>query len=205
MHRFGEWSWVKNFRNDHTRSTPIGPRTQVLGRFGPLRYCTNFGAKWFKLGKFMHKFVKWSLIVIFHNKRTQSILLDAKLMFWGISDCFVTAGTRCKWVELVTNALVSGTKSHQNFLQRTDPIHPIGFQTKVLGHFGPFRYYTNFSAKWVEWNFSQRTHPMHPIGPQTHVFGRFGLFCYCMNFGAKWAELVINAQVRRTKSHWNFS
>jgi hypothetical protein len=97
-------------------------------------------------------------------------------MFRGVSDCFVTAQTRCKWAELVINALVSGTKSRQIFLQRIDPIHPIGSQTKVLGRFGPFRYYTNFSAKQVEWNFSQRTHLMHLIGPQTHILGVLDCF-----------------------------
>jgi hypothetical protein len=98
------------------------------------------------------------------------------------------------------------------------PIHPIGAQTNVLGCFGPFRYYTNFGAKWAElviyaqvkgtksrWNFSQRTHPIHPIGPQTHVLGCFGPIRYCTNFNAKWAELVINAQVRGMKLRWNFS
>jgi hypothetical protein len=71
-------------------------------------------------------------------------------MFWGVSDCFVTVRTRGKWAELVTNALVRETKSRQNFLERTDPIHPIGLQNHIFASFGPFHYCMNFGKKWAE-------------------------------------------------------
>jgi hypothetical protein len=38
------------------------------------------------------------------------------------------------------NAHVRETKSRRNFSQQMHPIHPIGHQTHVLGHFGLFRY-----------------------------------------------------------------
>jgi hypothetical protein len=37
--------------------------------------------------------------------------------------------------------------SRRNFLQQMYPTHAIGPQTHVLGRFGPFHYYTNFSGK----------------------------------------------------------
>jgi hypothetical protein len=37
-----------------------------------------------------HMFAKRSCVGIFHNERTQSTPLEPKLMFWGVSDRFVT-------------------------------------------------------------------------------------------------------------------
>jgi hypothetical protein len=48
------------------------------------------------------------------------------------------------------NEEVSATKSRRNFSQQTHLIHPIGPQTHVFKRFGPFRYPTNFGAKWAE-------------------------------------------------------
>jgi hypothetical protein len=36
----------------------IGPKTHVLGRFGPFRYCTKVDAKLAELVPLTHKFVK---------------------------------------------------------------------------------------------------------------------------------------------------
>jgi hypothetical protein len=69
---------------------PIGPQTHVLGRFGPFLYGTNFAAKWVELVPLKHKFVQLNHVWIFRNERTRSTPLDPKLMFWGISDCFIT-------------------------------------------------------------------------------------------------------------------
>jgi hypothetical protein len=38
-----------------------------------------------------HKFARQSRVRIFRNERTRSTLIDPKLMFWDVSDCFVTA------------------------------------------------------------------------------------------------------------------
>jgi hypothetical protein len=64
-----------------------------LGCFGPFCYRTNFGAKRVELGQLMPKFVNRSRVEIFLNKRTRSTPLDPKLMFWGVSDYFVTVRT----------------------------------------------------------------------------------------------------------------
>ena len=96
-------------------------------------YYTKLGAKWVELVQLMHKFVPWSRIGIFCNKRTRSTPLNPKLMFWCISWCLGAFGdvsllheTRCKmgWTGAV-NAKVRAMKSHRNFSQRTRPIHPV--------------------------------------------------------------------------------
>jgi hypothetical protein len=69
----------------------IGPKTHVLGRFEPFRYCTKIDAKLAKLVPLSHKFVKQSHVGIFRNERTRSTPLHPKLMFSGVSDHFVTA------------------------------------------------------------------------------------------------------------------
>jgi hypothetical protein len=81
-------------RNFWQRTHPInsiGPKTHVLGRFRQFRYCTKVDAKLAKLVPLTHKFAKEGLVRIFRNERTRSTPLDAKLMFWGVSDHFVTA------------------------------------------------------------------------------------------------------------------
>jgi hypothetical protein len=69
----------------------IGPKTQVLGCFGPFHYCTKVDAKLAKLVALSHKFAKQSRVKIFRNERTRSNPFDQKLMFCGVSDRFVTA------------------------------------------------------------------------------------------------------------------
>jgi hypothetical protein len=69
----------------------IGPKTHVLGHFGPFRYGMKVDAKLAELVPLSHTFAKQSHVGIFRNERTRSTPLDPKLMFWGISDRFVTA------------------------------------------------------------------------------------------------------------------
>jgi hypothetical protein len=69
----------------------IGPKTHVLGHFGPFRYRTKVDAKLAELVPLTHKFAKQSRVQIFRNERTRSTPLDPKLMFWAVSDRFVTA------------------------------------------------------------------------------------------------------------------
>jgi hypothetical protein len=69
----------------------IGPKTQVLGRFGPFHYCPKVDAKLAELVPLTHKFAKQSPVGIFSKERNRSTPLDPELMFWGISNRFVTA------------------------------------------------------------------------------------------------------------------
>jgi hypothetical protein len=81
-------------RNFSQRTHPInsiGPKTHVLGRFGPFCYCTNVDSKLSEQVPLSHKFAKQIRIRIFRNERTRSTPLDTKLMNWGVSDRFVAA------------------------------------------------------------------------------------------------------------------
>jgi hypothetical protein len=80
-----------NFPQPTHPNHSIGPKIQVLGHFGPFRYRTKVNAKLAELVPLSHKFSKQSRVVIFRNERTRSTPFDQKLMFWGVSDCFVTA------------------------------------------------------------------------------------------------------------------
>jgi hypothetical protein len=62
-----------------------------LGRFGPFRYYTKVDAKLAELVPLSHNFAKQGRVGIFGNEHTRSTPLDPKLMFWGLSDHFVTA------------------------------------------------------------------------------------------------------------------
>jgi hypothetical protein len=75
---------------------PIGLQNHILGRFRLFRYCMNFGVKLAEQVQLMPKFVQRSRIEVFCNERTRSTPLDPKLMFWGISERFVTAQVSIK-------------------------------------------------------------------------------------------------------------
>jgi len=116
-----------------TLNTCFGVSRSIWVHMAMFHYYTKLGAKWFELVQLMQKFVPWSRIRIFRNERTQSTPLDPKLMFWCIALYLGAFGnvsllheTRCKtgWTGAI-NAEVRALKSHQNFSQRTHPIHPI--------------------------------------------------------------------------------
>jgi hypothetical protein len=69
----------------------IGPKTHVLVRFRPFRYCTKFDAKLAEVVPIAHNLTKQSRVRTFRNERTRSTPLDPKLMFYSISNRFVTA------------------------------------------------------------------------------------------------------------------
>jgi hypothetical protein len=81
--------WLSSERMHPIHS--IGPKTHVLGRVGPFRYCTKVDAKLAELAPLTPKFAKQTVVLIFRNERTRSTPLVPKLMFWGISDRFITA------------------------------------------------------------------------------------------------------------------
>jgi hypothetical protein len=85
---------IKSRRNFSQRTHPIhsiGPKSHVWERFGPFRYSTKVDAKLDELAPLTHKFAKHSRVGIFRNERTQSTPFQPKLMFWGVTDRFVTA------------------------------------------------------------------------------------------------------------------
>ena len=153
-----------------------------LGLFGCV---TTLSVKRVKLVK---KFVPWSPIGIFCNERTQSTPLDPKLMFYSVfyylgafGTVWLPYKTRCKTGQ--TGEKLRAMKSHQNFSQQMQPIHPhltlnscfCAFHT-IWVHLGLFgclyqtrcktgRISAKVSATKSRRNFSHEMHPIHPIGP----------------------------------------
>ena len=127
-------SRVRIFHNERTRSTPFVPKLTfwcfhtIWVHSGPFGCLTKLGAKQAEL---VLLFVPRSRVRIFCNERTRSTPLDPKLTFWCVSYYLGAFGT--VWLPYKTrgktgrtSANVHATNSHQNFLQETHPIHPIG-------------------------------------------------------------------------------
>ena len=101
---------------------------------GPLCYHTKLEAKQANLVQLIQKFVPGCLVRVILNERSRSTPLDPKLMFWcvcfrlGAYETFLLLHeTRCEMVQpSAINAKVRATKSRQNFLKLTLPIHTIG-------------------------------------------------------------------------------
>ena len=133
VQKFAPRSRFGIFRNERPRLSPLDPKSMIwcvsyyLGAFRTvwLPYETQC-----KTGRTSEKFVPRSRVGIFRNDRTRYIPLDPKLTSWCISyylgafsTVFLPYETRCKIGR--TSAKVRATKSHQNFSQRTHPIHPV--------------------------------------------------------------------------------
>ena len=127
-------SRVGIFRNERTRSTPLDTKLMFWCvsyhwvHSGPFGCLTKLGAK---LAKLVQKFVPRSRVGIFRNERTRPTPLDPKLTFCYVSyslgafgTVWLPYGTHCKTGR--TSAKVRATKSRRNFMQQTQPIHPIG-------------------------------------------------------------------------------
>jgi hypothetical protein len=108
-------------------------------------------AKMAELVSLRHKFSKQSRVRIFCNERTRSTTLDPKLLFWDVSDRFVTARKSMqKWLNWCHYRTSSLNKVVLEFFATNapDPIH--WTQNSCLGRFGPFRDCTKADAKLTE-------------------------------------------------------
>jgi hypothetical protein len=111
------------------RTHPIhskGSKTHVLGRFGPFRYFTKVDAKLAELVPLSHKFAKKSRVGILRNERTRSTPIDPKLMFWGLSNRFVSVRNSMQnwpnWCHYRTSSLKK--VASEFFATNTaDPLH----------------------------------------------------------------------------------
>ena len=132
--KFVPQSRVVISRDTRTRSTPLDPKLMFLC---VSYYFGAFGTVWLpyenrcKTGRASAKVRATKLRRNFSKKRTQSSPLDPKLTFYCVS--FYLGAFRTIWFPYETqcntnrsSAKVRATKSRQNFLQRTHPIHPIG-------------------------------------------------------------------------------
>jgi hypothetical protein len=176
-----------------------------LGRFGPFRYYTKVDSKLAEQGLLTDKFSKQSRVRIFGNERTRSTPLDPKLMFWGVSDRFVTARKSTQnwpnWCHYRTSSL-NNVASGFFATNAPDPLH--WTQKSCLGRFGLSRYCTKVDAKLAELvplshNFAKQSRVgifrnertrYTPLDPKLMFWERFGPSRYCMKVDAKLAELV---------------
>ena len=99
MQTFVPGSHIGIFRNECTQSAPFDPKTHVLVRVHLVSFhnCMKLDAKRGELVQLMQKFVPRTHFRIFRSERTQSTLLDPKLMFRCV---FVVFG--CIWDRSVT-------------------------------------------------------------------------------------------------------
>src|SRR6185437_3034353 len=117
----------RNVSNEHTQSTPLGPK--LLFWFvschwvhsGPFGCLTKLNAKRAEL---VQKFMPRNRFRIFRNECTRSTPFDPKLMFWCLSyllgafrTVWLPYETRCKTGR--TSAKVRATKSCRCFSRRT--------------------------------------------------------------------------------------
>jgi hypothetical protein len=148
MHNFMQRCCFKILCNKMHLIHAIGPQTHVLGCFRSFRYRMKFGAKWAELVQLMHKFVQQCRIEFFATNSPDTPHWRPNSSLGSFRTVPLVHKLRCKTGQAgVINAQNRATKSHQNFLQRTHPIHPIGPHTHILGRFRPFRDSTNFGAK----------------------------------------------------------
>jgi hypothetical protein len=64
-----------------------GPKTHILGRFGPFRYCPKVDAKLAELAPLTQKFAKRSSVGTFHKERTDPLHWTQNLcfgVFWTV-------------------------------------------------------------------------------------------------------------------------
>jgi hypothetical protein len=104
---------VRIFCNKTHPIHAMGPQTHILGRSGPFRYCTNFGANQADLGSLMHKFIQRCRVGLFFATNAPDPA------YWSLDSCFAASGTvpllhelRCKSCRTgVINAQVRPTIS----------------------------------------------------------------------------------------------
>ena len=117
--------FATNAPNPHhhwTVNSCFGVFLSVRVLFGPFRYCTKFGAKRAKLVQLMQKFRPRCLVRIVCNERSQSTLLDPKLMFWCVFFRLGAFGTVLLLHETYCKMRQTGTinaKVHAQCLVRT--------------------------------------------------------------------------------------
>ena len=133
-------SRVGIFHNEHTRSTPLYPKLKlwcisyILDVFRTISLQHESRCRTSQIGAINSKVRATKACRIFYNDYTRSTPFDSKLIFLCILYClgalwtiFFPFETRFKTGRTgAINAKVLATKSHQNFSQRTHPIHPIG-------------------------------------------------------------------------------
>jgi len=105
-----------------TLNSCFGVFHRVWVHLAPFCHLTKLGSKWAELLKSMQKFVLRIRIGIFHNERTWSTTLDAKLLFGSISSPYETRFNMAPTGTI--NAKVHATKFFCNECTRSTPLDP---------------------------------------------------------------------------------
>ena len=141
MQQFVPRCFVRIFRNECSRSTPLDPKLRVwcvsfhLGAFGTVSLLHKTCCKTRQTGAIKAKVRAMMSCYNFYNEHSQSTPLDPKLMFWCVSFHLGAFGavlllheTCCKTGQTgEINAKVRAIKSCRNFLQRhcqSTPLDP---------------------------------------------------------------------------------
>jgi hypothetical protein len=126
-HKFAKGSWFEIFRNEGMWSTPLDPKLMfwsVSDRFVTARMSMQTG----QTGTINAKFAKQGRVRIFRNGHTQSIPLDTKLMFWGVSNHFDTVlksmQNQPNWCHSHKFAKQSRVGISRNERTRSTQLHP---------------------------------------------------------------------------------
>ena len=99
MPKFMPRCLVRNFHNEHSRSTPLEPKLMFccvyfhLGAFGTVLLLHETWCKTRQTGAINAKVCAMMSFWIFRNKRSRSTPLDPKLMFWCVSSRLSAFGT----------------------------------------------------------------------------------------------------------------
>jgi hypothetical protein len=143
---------IQIFCNKRHPIHAMGPQTHVLGLFRTIPLLHELRCKSGRSGV-VNAQVRPTM-----SRRTFFAINAPDPAHWSLDSCFAAFGTvpllhelQCKSYRTgVINAQVRPTISHRNFSQWTHQIHPIGPESHVLVHFGPFHYMMNFGTKRAE-------------------------------------------------------
>ena len=163
-----------------TLNSCFGASHSIWVHLAMFRYYTKLGAKRVELVQLMQKFVPWSRIRIFRNKRTQSTPLDHSCLrvsrsVWVYLAIFrYSTKLSAKRVEPVQLMHKFVPWNRIGIFAMNGPNPPrwalnscFGASRSVWVHLAMFHYYTKLVAKWVE-----LVQLMHKFVP----WSRFGIF-----------------------------
>jgi hypothetical protein len=86
----------RNFSQQAHLIHSIGPKTHVLGRFGPFCFCSKVDAKLAELAPLTQKFAKRSSVGTFHNERADPLHWTQNSCFGAFRTFSLLYESRCK-------------------------------------------------------------------------------------------------------------
>ena len=165
-----------------TLNSCFGVFLSVWVHMEPFHYCTKLATKRAKLVQLMQKFMPRCLVKFFCNEHSRSTLLDSKLMLWCVS-----FRSSAFWNSFATTQNLVQNAPNCTLMQK--------FVQQCL-----LRFFRNEHC---------RSTPLDPkliFRCISFRLGAFGTISLLHETRCKMGQLgAINARVRATKSHQNFS